>query len=208
MSAADVKTMAPPGILHTFCETNSDGATRENDVDVHRFRFRFDPAAVCALFEATVVSSMRVQIHGPRLNDQERVRLVDAFNQVLAFVLTFWLEYQEDDGDEVRTKRHLEKIELKELLRIQEVARWLWAYCDREQRAQLLGATTNKGQEEYDEDTWTEPFRMILTVWNERLASERAFGRFYIPDDAPLDFFAVFDRWQHYVDLYTTDVSP
>lgn len=159
-----------------------------------------DPDAVVALFEATVMPSMRAQIHGPQLNESERTRLIHAYDRVLAFATL-----SAGSHAEAQKKSYLAGMELKELLRVQEVSRWLLAYCDQEQRAQLFGIPA--GEKEYNDERWTEVFKTIITYWAERLDQERVLSRIYIPDDAPLDFFAVFDQWQDYVDMNTKDVD-
>jgi hypothetical protein len=176
---------------------------------------------VCALFEATVMPFVSARVHGPRLTDSERVRLLHAYAGVLDFA-AHWRRQSGPDAATAHDKAaaDLAQMALRDLLRVQEVARWLLCHCDAHERTQLLrefprrrrdDAESTKDAFSRDDDDddndqrWTDCLQAILAYWAERLAKERLWGRLNIPDGAPLDFFAVVDCWQDYVYMCTAD---
>jgi hypothetical protein len=174
---------------------------------------------VCALFEATVMPFVSARVHEPRLTDSERARLMHAYAGVLDFAAHWRSQSGSDATANGKETAYLAQMTLRDLLPVQEVARWLLCHCDAQQRAQVLRefprrqrddaerTTDAVSQDDDNDQRWMDSLQAILAHWAERLAKERLWGRLNIPDGAPLDFFAVFDCWQDYVDMCTADIQ-
>lgn len=100
-------------------------------------------------------------------------------------------------------EKSLYEMELKEHLRLREIAVLIFSDFDEAAREKLAssppedGADSKKNFE--NDEAMLKAFEMILSSFNERVSTER-YGGWNIPEGAPRDLFTFFDEWQDEVD--------
>ena len=156
----------------------------------------------CDLVESTLLDYLPGHLRKPdgKLTSTERTRVKTVFNE------TWGLAYQLSDHSLGSAKEaQLKQAPLPTLLRIREVATFLYTNitkADRERIASGPQTTARPSQdatEAYDDDRLIIGFSKILSIFVERIEKERN-GSYNIPDDAPLNLFSFFDQWQSEVE--------
>ena len=129
-----------------------------------------------------------------KLTPSERARLQKSFEKAWGLALDL-----KNPESAPSAEKSLYDMELKELLRLREMAVLIYSDFDNAAREKLASLQNEiVAQKEYDDKTMLEAFAKIMSVFNERVATER-YGRFDIPEGAPRDIFSFFDQWQDVV---------
>lgn len=123
----------------------------------------------------------------------ERARLQASFEKTWDVALAL-----ANPGSAASAEKSLCEIELKEHLRLREMALLVACYTDAAAREKLDSMLP---QNDYNKEAMDKALLKIVSTFIDRLSIER-YGRLNIPEGAPLDFFTFFDMWQDEVDDY------
>lgn len=83
------------------------------------------------------------------------------------------------------------QMSLGELLRLREIAAFLFGYIESSERASIAASSGKP----YEDNRIVDGTSKILEIFDKRNQAERG-GSMSIPEGAPLDFFTFFDQWQ------------